>query len=90
MLLSMPVNDEVLKEWGVDTLELHQQALANYNRLLPIKFANLNQHLLDRGFLKSEYYVAISNNDLNKDFLLAAIYDRNANWRGGCSAMVRY
>ena len=51
MLLSMPVNDEVLKEWGVDTLELHQQALANYNRLLPIKFANLNQHLLDRGFL---------------------------------------
>lgn len=23
MLLSMPVNDEVLKEWGVDTLELH-------------------------------------------------------------------
>ncbi len=67
MLLSMPVNDEVLKEWGVDTLELHQQALANYNRLLPIKFANLNQHLLDRGFLKSEYYAAISDNDPNKD-----------------------
>ena len=58
MLLSMPVNDEMLKEWGVDTLELYQQALANYNRLLPIKFANLNQHLLDRGFLKSEYYAA--------------------------------
>lgn len=67
MLLSMPVNDEMLKEWGVDTLELHQQAVANYNRLLPIKFANLNQHLLDRGFLKSEYYAAISNNDPNKD-----------------------
>lgn len=67
MLLSMPVNDEVLKEWGVDTLELRQQALANYNRLLPIKFANLNQHLLDRGFLKSEYYAAISDNDPNKD-----------------------
>ena len=67
MLLSMPVNDEVLKEWGVDTLELHQQAVANYNRLLPIKFANLNQHLLDRGFLKSEYYAAISHNDPNKD-----------------------
>lgn len=67
MLLSMPVNDEVLKEWGVDTLELHQQALANYNRLLPIKFANLNQHLLDRGFLKSKYYAAISDNDPNKD-----------------------
>ena len=67
MLLSMPVNDEVIKEWGVDTLELHQQALANYNRLLPIKFANLNQHLLDRGFLKSEYYAAISDNDPNKD-----------------------
>ena len=63
MLLSMPVNDEVLKEWGVDTLELHQQAVANYNRLLPIKFASLDQHFLDDDSLKREYYTAISDDN---------------------------
>ena len=59
----MPVNDEMLKEWGVDTLELHQQAVANYNRLLPIKFASLDQHFLDDDSLKREYYTAISDDN---------------------------
>lgn len=63
MLLDMPVRDGLLKKWEIDTLKLHQQALANYNRLLPVKFGNLNQFLLDRGLLENEYYAALSAND---------------------------
>ena len=47
--MDMPVNDDLIRRWGVDTLTLHQQAAANYNRLLPIKFGSLNQLLLERG-----------------------------------------
>ncbi len=63
MLLDMPVRDGLLKKWEIDTLNLHQQALANYNRLLPVKFGSLNQFLLDRGLLENEYYAALSAND---------------------------
>ena len=63
MLLDMPVRDGLLKKWEIDTLKLHQQALANYNRLLPVKFGSLNQFLLDRGLLENEYYAALSAND---------------------------
>lgn len=63
MLLDMPVRDGLLKKWEIDTLKLHQQALANYNHLLPVKFGNLNQFLLDRGLLENEYYAALSAND---------------------------
>lgn len=63
MLLDMPVRDGLLKKWEIDTLNLHQQALANYNRLLPVKFGNLDQFLLDRGLLENEYYAALSAND---------------------------
>lgn len=51
-LLDMPVNDRLLKEWGIDTLTLHRQAMENYSRLLPAKFVNLDQFLSDRGLLE--------------------------------------
>lgn len=70
MLLNMPVDDKLLKAWGVDTLELHRQAVANYNRLLPIKFASLDQLLLDNGSLKAEYYAALSDNDRSNTLYL--------------------
>lgn len=70
MLLNMPVDDKLLKAWGVDTLELHRQAVANYNRLLPIKFASLDQLLLDNGSLKTEYYAALSDNDRSNTLYL--------------------
>lgn len=60
LILSMPVDDGLLKEWKVDTLTLHQQAMANYNRLLPIKFASLNQFLLEQNSLEKKYYTAVS------------------------------
>ena len=59
IILDMPVDDRLLKKWGVDTLTLHQQAVTNYNRLLPVKFGNLNQFLLENGSLEKEYYTAI-------------------------------
>lgn len=49
-VMEMPVNDEMLKNWGINTLTLHRHALKNYNRLLPVKFANLNQYLQDSGY----------------------------------------
>lgn len=51
-LLDMPVNDRLLKEWGIDTLTLHRQAMENYSRLLPVRFINLDQFLSDRGLLE--------------------------------------
>lgn len=63
IILDMPVNDKLLMKWGVDTLTLHQQAVTNYNRLLPVKFGNLNQFLLENGSLEKEYYAAISDNN---------------------------
>ncbi len=59
--IDMPVNDNLIRRWGVDTLTLHQQAVANYNRLLPIKFGNLNQFLLERGLLDKKDYAALSD-----------------------------
>ena len=63
IILDMPVNDKLLMKWGVDTLTLHQQAVTNYNRLLPVKFGNLNQFLLENGSLEKEYYATISDNN---------------------------
>ena len=61
-VMDMPVNDDLIRRWGVDTLTLHQQAMANYNRLLPIKFGSLNQILLERGLLDKEDSAALSEN----------------------------
>ena len=58
--MDMPVNDDLIRRWGIDTLTLHQQAMANYNRLLPIKFGSLNQLLLERGLLDNEDYATLS------------------------------
>ena len=58
--MDMPVNDDLIRRWGIDTLTLHQQAMANYNRLLPIKFGSLNQLLLERGLLDKKDYAALS------------------------------
>ena len=60
IILDMPVNDKLLMKWVVDTLTLHQQAVTNYNRLLPIKFGSLNQLLLERGLLDKKDYAALS------------------------------
>ena len=60
--MDIPVNDDLIRRWGVDTLTLHQQAMANYNRLLPIKFGSLNQILLERGLLDKEDSAALSEN----------------------------
>ena len=59
--MDMPVNDDLIRRWGVDTLTLHQQAMANYNRLLPIKFGSLNQLLLERGLLDKEDSAVLSD-----------------------------
>lgn len=59
--MDMPVNDELMKRWSVDTLTLHQQAAANYNRLLPIKFGSLNELLLERGLLDRKDCTALSD-----------------------------
>ena len=61
--MDMPVNDDLIRRWGIDTLTLHQQAVVNYNRLLPVKFGNLNQFLLENGSPEKEYYAAISDNN---------------------------
>lgn len=37
-ILSKVVDYELLNIWGTDVMTLHQHALANYNRLLPVKF----------------------------------------------------
>ena len=65
MLMNLPVDDRLLKAWGIDTLELHQLALSNYNRLLPVKFGNLNQFLLNHGLVKREYCTALSDGDMS-------------------------
>lgn len=59
--MDMPVNDDLIRRWGIDTPTLHQQAMANYNRLLPIKFGSLNQLLLEHGLLDKEDYAALSD-----------------------------
>ena len=59
--MDMPVNDDLIRRWGIDTLTLHQQAMANYNRLLPIKFGSLNQLLLERGLLDKEDSAVLSD-----------------------------
>ena len=59
--MDMPVNDDLIRRWGVDTLTLHQQAMANYNRLLPIKFGSLDQLLLERGLLDKEDSAVLSD-----------------------------
>ena len=59
--MDMPVNDDLIRRWGIDTLTLHQQAMANYNRLLPIKFGSLDQLLLERGLLDKKDYAALSD-----------------------------
>lgn len=61
--MDMPVNDDLIRRWGVDTLTLHQQAMANYNRLLPIKFGSLDQFLLERDLLDKEDYAALSDDN---------------------------
>lgn len=53
-IMDLSVNDQLLKEWGIDTLALHQHAMENYNRLFPVKFGSLNQYLLEKGLLETE------------------------------------
>ena len=65
MLMNLPIDDRLLKAWGIDTLELHHLALSNYNRLLPVKFANLNQFLLDHDLIKREYFTALSDSGMS-------------------------
>lgn len=53
-VMDMPINDEMLKKWGVDTLTLHRHAMKNYIRLFSVKFSNLDQYLQDSGYTEDE------------------------------------
>lgn len=42
------IDNKAFKAWGIDTMTLHQYALANYNRLLPIEFINLKDYIREK------------------------------------------
>ena len=57
-IVDMPITDELLKKWDINTLTLHQHAVENYGRLLPAKFLSLKQYLMENRLLGTENFQA--------------------------------